>query len=686
MIFYQYILNLKDDNQKAKKSGDVMNRSGSRSYLEHKYKEDVINSINEDSRLDYQRDGKYLMYVTKTTEVSIELCVAVNINNIDELPEIEHKIISIFDDCVISKRYEVTIEAFRREVSYDRYYGASKTLGLLKIDYRAGLFDPFPFDKEEQMNELPRMTKKQCIQRAKKILASRSMLEEIDRIYSKNNAKKYYGHPVHYLVSAGDWSAAMDMVQLIIGALESNERLLSGRQMILRNIRKGLYRDERYKQILEASEGGVVVVELKGQESIGNMATDFHEFTKVTGEILSKQKKDTLFIFVEVMGKSLKEGDALSNITSQADIIQIEEGSGTLQQAKDYLMELVNKVDFAVDDKNEAFEYLPKADSYSVTDIFTAYNTWYGSGLKNHVYKAYKDKKFYQVTITAIESKPYDELKKLIGLTEQKAVIDRIISAGKVKCMRERMGLNVENSSMHMIFTGNPGTAKTTVARLLAKILKDEEIVRSGNYVECGRQDLVGKYVGWTAQIVEEKFKAAQGGVLFIDEAYSLIDDRNSFGAEAVNTITQLMENYRDQVIVIFAGYPDKMRDFLAQNEGLRSRIAFHLDFPDYSSQELVEIMKLMSKKREYTVSDEAYVKCREIFEKASRINNFGNGRYVRNVLEQAILRQADRIIEEASRSGNELTKDDVCRLEAKDFAFVPLSEKTNLTRIGFAV
>ena len=683
MIYYQYILTWKDSEKKRKRSDDFEGRFGSP--LERKYKDDTINSINEESRIKFQKDGKYLIYVTKTNEFSIELVVAVNINSVSER-EYEDEITRIFADCVLSKRNEITIGDFRRELSYDRYYGASKTLGLLKIDYRAGLFDPYPFDLEEQLNELPRMNKKQCVQKAKKILASRAMLDEIDRIYSSKNVKKYYGHPVHYLISAGDWGAAMDMTQLLISALESNERLLSGRQTIIRNTRKGLYRDERYRQILEAAEGGVVIIELKGQESIGNMATDFHEFTKITGEILSTQKKDTLFIFVEVMGKSLKEGDALVNITSQADIIQIEEGSGTPKQAQDYLLGLVDKVDFVVDDKEEALGYLPEADTYTVTDIYTAYNSWYGSGLKNHVYKAYKDKKTYKVEITAIESKPYEELQNLIGLTEQKKVIDRIISAAKVKCMRERMGLNTDKSSLHMIFTGNPGTAKTTVARLISKILKDEGVVKSGSFIECGRQDLVGKYVGWTAKIVEDKFKAAQGGVLFIDEAYSLIDDRNSYGAEAVNTITQLMENYRDQVIVIFAGYPDKMREFLAQNEGLRSRIAFHLDFPDYTSAELVDILRLMSAGRQYTVTEEAYDKCRDIFEQASRIENFGNGRYVRNVLEQAILRQSDRIIAEAAKNGSDLSRDAVCSLEAQDFFFVPLSEKSNLNRIGFAI
>jgi len=688
MIYYQYFLDWKDYEKPGRNSGrGRVYAYEPRTEFEDKYREDKVNDINDDFRGEYQKDNKFLIYVSRTTDRSMELCVAVDIRYFDD-PECEARILSAFPECVITKRKEITIADFRREVSNSRFYGANKTLSALNIDYRnPSFFDAYPFDKEEQMYEGSKMTKEQCRKKAEKILASKSMKDELARIYSRKNSRQYYGHPVHYLISAGEWGAAMDMTDLLIGALISNGRLLSGRQTIIRNVRKGTYRDENYKQILQAAEGGVVIIEINSQDDMGIFATDFHEFTKVTGNILSNQKKDTLFIFVEIMGESMRNEDALINITSKADIIQIKEGSGTFEQARDYLIDLVGKVEFTVDDKEEAVSFLPKQDTYSVTDIYCAFNAWYGSGLKNHIYKAYKDKKSYQVEITPVESKPYDELKKLIGLEQIKTVVDDVIAAGKVRCARERMGLNTDNSSMHMIFTGTPGTAKTTVARLLAQILKDEDIVKSGKFIECGRQDLVARYVGWTAKTVAEKFKAAQGGVLFIDEAYSLVDDGNTFGAEAINTITQLMENYRDQVIVIFAGYPDKMQDFLEQNEGLRSRIAFHLNFPDYSSEELVDIMKLMCEKRQYTVTDEALEKCRGIFEQAIRVENFGNGRYVRNVLEQAIMRQSNRLVTSASASGKvtDLSKETMCRLEAGDFNPVPLGNKGG-TRIGFAV
>ena len=683
MIYYQYFLDWKDYASQGRASGpDSYYDRGNP--FERKYSENTIIGLNDEFKTDYKKNDDFLIYISKRTSDSIELCIAVNIKRID-LKAIESKINASFPECTITNHREITIEDFKREVDSGRY-NSHGVISLLKLDYRGSFFDPYPFDIDEAMYDSGAISKTKCRHRAKQILASKSMNEELDRIYSKKNIKQYYGHPVHYLISAGDWQAAMDMKDLLVSALYSNNRLISGRQTIIRNLRKNAYRDDRYRHIINASEGGIVIIELKCQDDLGMFATDFHELTKATGCILNSQKKDTLFIFVEIIGESMKSDDALSNITSQADIIQITEGTGTLQQAKDYLMELVSKVDFVVDNKEDAFEFLPSLETYSVSDIFNAYNAWYGSGLKNHIYKAYKTKKSYQVEVSPIKSKPYEELQKLVGLTEIKSVIDQIISTGKIRCARERMGLSNEDSSMHMIFTGTPGTAKTTVARLLAMILKDEDIIKSGRFVECGRQDLVAKYVGWTAKTVEDKFKAAQGGVLFIDEAYSLIDDSNTFGAEAINTITQLMENYRNQVIVIFAGYPDKMRDFLSQNEGLRSRIAFHLTFPDYSSAELVDIMKLMCDKRQYTVSDDALISCREFFEKAARVENFGNGRYVRTVLEQAIMRQSNRIITEAIKTGSDPDIDQLCRLETQDFKYVPLGNDTATTKIGFSI
>ena len=640
MIFFQYELRWKMYESIKTLPKDQ------RSEFEMRYTSSYKSELNENFYADYLKEKEYIINITDIKDTELEIYVAVNIKYLDGLGY-EKMIKDTFEDCNIIRKREVTLEEFKRELSMNNTYDGiyRKVFEKLKIDYRETFFDPFPFSLEEYIYSQKNFNKRVCKKRAKEIMSSTSFYEEIDRIYSKQNQKEYYGHPVHYLLSAGDWGAAEDMYELLIAALENNRRLVSTRTTVLRDITKRADNDDRYKQVIRAAEGGVVIIELKSEDAMGRFATDFHELTKTTGLLLEQQKKDTLFIFVEITGKSIKDSDALNNILTKADIIQITEGTGTYEEAIQYLMELVENVDFHTEDKNDVIDFLPVAESYSVTDIFNAYNAWYGSGLKNHVYKAYKEKTSFKVEITKVESKPYEELQAMIGLSEVKVILDQVISTSKMLRVRERMGLNNEGTALHMLFSGNPGTAKTTVARLLTKILKEEDAIKSGRFVECGRQDLVGKYVGWTARIVEEKFKEAMGGVLFIDEAYALVDDSNTFGAEAINTVTQMMENYRNDVIVIFAGYPDKMQEFLAQNEGLKSRIAFHVKFQDYSASELIEILKLMAKKREYSIDVGALKVCKEIFFEATKQENFGNGRYVRNVLEQAIMKQSNRII-----------------------------------------
>ncbi|MBP3199636.1 MAG: AAA family ATPase, partial [Butyrivibrio sp.] len=201
---------------------------------------------------------------------------------------------------------------------------------------------------------------------------------------------------------------------------------------------------------------------------------------------------------------------------------------------------------------------------------------------------------------------------------------------------------------------------------------------------ECGRADLVGNYVGWTAKVVKSKFREAKGGILFIDEAYALVDDSNSFGDEAINTIVQEMENHRDDVIVIFAGYPVKMKAFLDKNEGLRSRIAFHIDFPDYKAEELAQILDLMAGKKGYILADEAEAKCMEIFRSASQKPEFGNGRFVRTLLEQAEMAQAGRIM--ADYSGKSIDRDALKVLKAEDFEVNAGKVGKEEKKIGFAV
>jgi SpoVK/Ycf46/Vps4 family AAA+-type ATPase len=211
--------------------------------------------------------------------------------------------------------------------------------------------------------------------------------------------------------------------------------------------------------------------------------------------------------------------------------------------------------------------------------------------------------------------------------------------------------------------------------------MRENGVTSRGQLVEVGRGDLVGKYTGWTAQTVQSKFAEASGGVLFIDEAYSLVDDRNgSFGDEAINTIVQEMENHRADVVVIFAGYPDKMEGFLEKNPGMRSRIAFHVPFADYSSTELCQIAEMLSKKNGMKLEKEALDKLEGVFEAARSNTDFGNGRYVRNIFEQAKMNQASRLLE---KDFDDITSDEITTITAEDIV-IPEVKKGEMRRIGF--
>lgn len=274
------------------------------------------------------------------------------------------------------------------------------------------------------------------------------------------------------------------------------------------------------------------------------------------------------------------------------------------------------------------------------------------------------------------------ELDNMIGLDFVKGIIHKAIAHYKLNKLCIDKGIAREKASLHMVFTGNPGTAKTSVARLFAEIMKDEKILSTGVFVEVGRADLVGDHVGSTAPLVKRKFKEAQGGVLFIDEAYSLCDSyENGFGDEAINTLVQEMENHRDDVIVIFAGYTEPMRRFLDRNPGMLSRIAFQVEFEDYSTDELCDITRLMVSQKQMTITDEAMNKLRKNFDVIREDSDYGNGRFVRKILEEAEMNLAERILQFKE---SEITAELITTIEECDIPALSTRKKT-IRRMGFA-
>lgn len=321
---------------------------------------------------------------------------------------------------------------------------------------------------------------------------------------------------------------------------------------------------------------------------------------------------------------------------------------------------------------------------YYISDVCRIYRTWQNERLAVEVYPQYKNVYTTIGSCKKTEGNAYSELQSLIGLGSAKQVIQQALDYNRAQFLYEKAGLKKLDTTKHMVFTGNPGTAKTTVARLFAQIMKDNRVLSRGNLIEVGRQDLVGKYVGWTAKCVEEAFDNAMGSVLFIDEAYSLFEAEGGYyGDEAINTIVQLMENRRDNTIVIFAGYPDKMQQFLDRNPGLRSRIAFHVNFDDYSTEELVDIFRLMASKGEMNLAPGVEDKVFSIFNEARKRSDFGNGRYVRNIFEQARMKQASRIVKIPE---DQLTDNAIRTLVAEDFDSIQSSQPMHdRCHIGFA-
>lgn len=274
------------------------------------------------------------------------------------------------------------------------------------------------------------------------------------------------------------------------------------------------------------------------------------------------------------------------------------------------------------------------------------------------------------------------ELEKMIGLSSVKTVISKAVANFKLNKLCMERGISKNKSSLHMVFTGNPGTAKTTVARLFAEIMKDEKVLSTGSFIETGRADLVGDHVGETAKLVKKRFREAQGGVLFIDEAYALCDSyEHGFGDEAINTLVQEMENHRDDVIVIFAGYPEPMKEFLDRNPGMLSRIAFQVEFEDYTTEELCEITKLMISQKNMVITDAAMTKLRNHYEAVRTESDYGNGRYVRKMIEEAEMNLAERMMELGEA---EITTELLTTIDEGDIpAFIP--KKIIKKQIGFA-
>ena len=473
------------------------------------------------------------------------------------------------------------------------------------------------------------------------------------------------------------------MPRSLISALYDNGRIFNKRYTYVDFYENDSFNDSALEALYRSCGGGAIIIRYHSDdESNDRFARNNRNSIERICETAKTFCQSVLTVFWTNLDSVKTRDSFLANLTS-VPIVEITEDMANAERAEIYLSERAkdNKID--ADDK--LFNNIKDGKSFHITELNRWFDEWYTEKLHTVVYAQYKDVKTVKSEIVkaAPKGNAAVELHEMIGLDNAKEVIENAVSFFKMQKLYAEKGIKADRPSMHMVFTGNPGTAKTTVARLFAQIMKDNGLLTKGDLYEVGRADIVGQFVGQTAPLVKKHFNMAKGSVLFIDEAYSLVDDRNGlYGDEAINTIVQEMENNRSDLVVIFAGYPDKMEEFLNKNPGLRSRIAFHVNFDDYSTDELIDIADLMIKKTGFKFTGEAHKKLGEVFDAARKKQDFGNGRYVRNLIELSSLKQASRL---AKSDIDHLTDDEMRTITVADIAAPLLSrDDGKMAAIGF--
>lgn len=676
MLLYELKVEYKENNINAKEAEETED-----------YERKLGLKINKNLRLSRLSESDFGAYVFAVEKHMFQMVVyAKSEMELEDIcKNLQEKVLGALQlDCVFGKTTEITVERFRAALAEGDSSGILRSerriMRELKLDYD----ENNSFKIAEELHVWRKLSEKNAVAMAAELMVGSDYQEEIARIYSRENMKKFFGHPVHYHILAGSKESADKMLDLLITSLQNNRRLISGRINRVIDLSERCYDDSDFENLIRNSQGSTVILPLNYvNDSDDDYASTYNEVIQFVGKIIKRYQRRTLFVFVEVVSKKSYAKSLIHEINEELRIIQLSEGAGNREQAKVVFRSLLATSEYKCLQDAGDEERIPEQESYKLSDIYGYYDEWVQQKLYHKAYKAYATKTSVKVAEEKKAGSAYEKLQQMIGLSEVKDLVEQIISMHKLQRARFELGMESKRNAMHMIFAGNPGSAKTTVARLFTSILKEEGVILNGKLVECGRADLVGKYVGWTAVQVKKKFKEATEGVLFIDEAYSLVDDRSgSFGDEAINTLVQEMENHREDVIVIFAGYPEKMKQFLDKNEGLRSRIAFHLNFPDYDQEEMVDILKLMMREKGYICDVAVFEKCAGIFEQAVLQKEFGNARYARNLLEQAMLRQSKRLM--SAMAGKEISQEELQKLLPEDFEALAVGGAKKEARIGF--
>lgn len=542
--------------------------------------------------------------------------------------------------------------------------------------------DEYLLDRDENAEsaekKLDSMIGLKCVKEQIRSILATNNLEKERRKYSK---KASASSTMHMIFSGNPGSAKTTVARLFAGIAKEKGLLKSGAFVEASgvSINSSPFAAIFIKNYFEAAVGGVlfideayaicndnvvtaliqemenrrdeVIVVLAGYESRMKVFMQCNEGLKSRipywidfPDYDAEELTEIFKLMLENRGFTATE-DAIKEANYIFDKVRLVDDFGNGRYVRNLIERAIQNQSVRLSDSNEDISKISKKNLFMLTraDISSAYK-------RSDVEEEYEMTDDEESLESAWEKKSVDakkELEDMIGLSSVKSVIKKVIAGAKVNKYCKERGIKKDRASLHMLFTGNPGTAKTTIARLFGEIMAEEKLLPTGVFVEAGRADLIGQFVGHTALKIVEKFKEARGGILFIDEAYSLCDnDRGSFGDEAITTIVREMENHREDTVVIFAGYPDEMQRFLDKNSGLSSRIAFHINFDDYSTEELCDITKLMLAKKHLTITDEAMAKLKESYDIARESSDYGNGRYVRKMLEEAEMNLAQRICE----------------------------------------
>ena len=478
----------------------------------------------------------------------------------------------------------------------------------------------------------------------------KDVFEEIDNLYIDDNSKDLLKKIIEYMRKYNE-KIEKQYISFNLKMYSNNKETISQIVRIILNsanlfkyLKHGeaayysMYDIEEAKQLESVYTSKNSVVVFQNFEGFNEKEDSFkNRFISKFDELLSKNESQVLTILLakneDIIRDSFAKNDEILQKYFDFEINGIQPDVQDAYQ--DIINSLEGKMELTDDFKVKLLDYITK--NYNENTL---------------PYPEYRDKLCEKILFTKelpevakekTMEEIFEELNALVGLDKVKNMLHDLVDLIELK-NKTKDDLKIKNINLHMVFLGNPGTGKTTVARIVAEMLYNLKYIKQNKLIEVSSKDLVAEYVGQTAPKTNAVVQKALGGVLFVDEAYSLASGNgqgNSFNEEAIATLIQAMENYRDDLVVIFAGYTREMQDFLNANSGIVSRIGYTVEFEDYTQEQLIQIFNQMMEKSGFVVTKEAQNKVKEIIEEYKDTKNFGNARFVRNIYEKSIVKHA---------------------------------------------